>query len=198
MDDQFNSILIINKKDYINIEKELTDSIINVLQLDDKFLVQIEKSNLQKLNTLLDNASETHNINIAIASAITAGARIYMSQFKNNQDYNLYYTDTDSIYIDKELPSDLVSDKVLGKLKLEHIAKKAIFLAPKLYSLLTENNNVIYKCKGLNHDVKLSLNDFESLLSKNYSLIKSQDKWFKSLSNGNISILEQIYTIQVT
>ena len=44
------------------------------------------------VNTLLDNASETHNI--AIASAITAYARIHMSQFKNNSNLpNLYYTD---------------------------------------------------------------------------------------------------------
>lgn len=34
-----------------------------------------------------------------------------MSQFKNNLNYNLYYSDTDSIYIDKPLPDHLVSDK---------------------------------------------------------------------------------------
>ena len=53
------------------------------------------------LNTLLDNGSETHNINIAIAAAITSYARIYMAQFKNSNDFKLYYSDTDSIYIDK-------------------------------------------------------------------------------------------------
>ena len=35
--------------------------------------------------------------NIAIASAITAGARIYMSIFKNNPKFHLFYSDTDSI-----------------------------------------------------------------------------------------------------
>ena len=47
-------------------------------------------------------SNETHsNISIGIASAITAYSRIHMTQFKNNSDYNLYYSDTDSIYIDK-------------------------------------------------------------------------------------------------
>lgn len=45
-----------------------------------------------------------YNINVAIASAVTAYARIFMSIFKNNLDYNLYYTDTDSIFVDKPLP----------------------------------------------------------------------------------------------
>jgi hypothetical protein len=50
------------------------------------------------------------NINIAIASAVTAYGRIHMSQFKDPKfmskyDYNLYYSDTDSIYIDRPLPA---------------------------------------------------------------------------------------------
>ena len=32
------------------------------------------------------------DVNIAIASCITAGARVEMSQYKNNPDYNIYYT----------------------------------------------------------------------------------------------------------
>jgi hypothetical protein len=60
-----------------------------------------------------------------------------MSQFKNNPLINLYYTDTDSIYTDSEIDSTMIDDKILGKLKLEHICKKAIFLAPKVYCLLT-------------------------------------------------------------
>lgn len=32
------------------------------------------------------------DINIAIGAAITAGARVHMSIFKNNPDFNLYYS----------------------------------------------------------------------------------------------------------
>jgi hypothetical protein len=49
---------------------------------------------------MLSSLSETHNVNVGIASAITALARIHMSKFKNNSNFNLYYTDTDSIFID--------------------------------------------------------------------------------------------------
>jgi DNA polymerase elongation subunit (family B) len=91
-----------------------------------------------------------------------------MSQFKNNPDIILYYTDTDSIYIDEnsKIDPNLIDPKILGKLKLENICKKAIFLSPKVYCLLTEDNKIIYKVKGLKHDIELTMNDFEQLLYK--------------------------------
>jgi hypothetical protein len=99
-----------------------------------------------------------------------------MSQFKNNPEINLYYTDTDSIYIDNPLPDHLVDSKTLGKMKLEYILTDAIFLAPKMYYLKTEDNKVIYKVKGLKHEVELIKDDFENLLIKESSLQKFQDK----------------------
>jgi hypothetical protein len=69
------------------------------------------------------------DINIALASAITAGARVYMSYFKNNPNFKLYYSDTDSVIIDTALPNNLVGNK-LGQVKLEHIINRGIFLAP--------------------------------------------------------------------
>ena len=65
-----------------------------------------------------------------------------MSLFKNNPFFKLYYTDTDSIFIDKS-PEELnkiiapratgiVNDKELqpavGKMKLEYAIKKLYFL----------------------------------------------------------------------
>jgi len=59
-----------------------------------------------------------------VSSAITAYARIHMSQFKNKirlirlirfPDFNLYYTDTDSVYINRLLPDNMINSKVLGK-----------------------------------------------------------------------------------
>jgi len=96
----------------------------------------------------------------AIAAAITAYSRIHMSQFKNNPDINLYYTDTDSIYTDSDVEPSLIDSQVLGKLKLENTCNKAIFLTPKVYCLLTESGELISKVKGLSHDVELTLEDF--------------------------------------
>jgi hypothetical protein len=44
----------------------------------------------------------------------------------------------------------------------------------------------------------LSFHDFKKLLSKNSLLTRIQEKWFRKISEGKITILEQIYTLKVT
>jgi len=44
----------------------------------------------------------------------------------------------------------------------------------------------------------INLDILQLLLDKDYKLIFKQNKWFKSLANANIQILEEIYTIQIT
>lgn len=136
---------------------------------------------------------------MAISSAITSYSRIYMSQFKNNPNYNLFYTDTDSIYINKPLDESLVSSNVLGKLELESINDKAIFLSPKVYCLLS-NNQIISKVKGLreNEISKLKMDDFEKLLYKDSSLKINHEKHFKSLKDATVEVRKQIYTLKCT
>jgi hypothetical protein len=175
MIDSFPNIDIMDISDFIKFEEVFSDDIMNFVELDNKIMV-IHRSNQKEVNTLLDGHKQTHNVSIAIASAITAYARIHMSQFKNNPDFTLYYSDTDSAYFDKPLPDHLVDPNGLGKLKLEYICKKAIFLAPKVYYLETIDNKVIYKVKGLSHDINLNKNDFENLLYKDNYLEKSQIK----------------------
>jgi hypothetical protein len=51
-----------------------------------------------------------------------------MSQFKNNPKFNLFYID--SVYIDKPLTAEFISNTELGKMKLENICKKSYFLIP--------------------------------------------------------------------
>ena len=160
---------------YQEFERDNAESILNVIELGDKILV-IHRPLSKDINTLLDSTKETHNVNIAIASAITAYARIHMTQFKNNPDFNLFYTDTDSIYIDKPLSLELVSNTDLGKMKLENKLNKSIFISPKVYCLETIDNKVIYKVKGLSHDVELTMLDFENLLIKNTFIKKLKFK----------------------
>jgi len=197
MVDTFPNIDIIDNSDFVKFEAKFLDDIMDFVPLDNKVMV-IYRSNQKDINTLLDGHKETHNVSIAIASAITAYSRIHMSQFKNNSEYNLYYSDTDSIYIDKALQDDLVNSKILGKMKLENVITKAIFLAPKVYYLETEDGKVIYKVKGLSHEIELTKNDFENLLCKDAFLEKLQTKWKKHIEEGNISVIDQLYTLQVT
>jgi len=137
----------------------------------------------------------TKNVSVPIASAITAYARIFMSQFKNNPEFLLYYSDTDSIYVDRELDPKWLSNK-LGHFKLENIFTKAVFLAPKVYGGITESGEEITKVKGLKN--KVSFEDLESLLAEKKSIEFSQEKWFKSIKKSNISVVQQIYTLTVT
>jgi hypothetical protein len=176
MNDNFNELRIVEEKslnDLLNNDKIL---IHDIFKIDNDFLVQIKKNEQQELISSIDHLVENHNINIAVASFVTAYARIHMSIFKNNKDFNLYYTDTDSIAIDQPLNENLINSKILGKMKLEYIVTKAIFLSPKLYCLQTIDNQLITKTRGLSHNIQLSYEDFEKLLFKDSEIIKKQNK----------------------
>jgi len=195
--DNFNETIILSKSEYDIFESKFSKNIVNIVELENKILV---KYNMKEDNLNLDNLLNKQNINVAIASAITAYSRLHMTQFKNNPDYKLFYSDTDSIYINRPLPDHLVSQTEIGLMKLENIIKKGIFLAPKVYALLTEDNKVIIKVKGLNKEgiEQLSLEDFENLLFKDNSKKILQNKWFRNIALGNIIIKNQMYTLKAT
>lgn len=112
MDDNHSSITLMDQKDYsnyiskFNINKEKYILAVDEIKFDDntsKFLVEtISDSSNIRINTNF----QTHNTSIGIAAAITSEARIYMSIFKNIPGVELYYTDTDSIFINNS-PSEL-------------------------------------------------------------------------------------------
>jgi hypothetical protein len=64
---------------------------------------------------------------------------------------NIYYSDTDSIVTDLELPTSMVDPKVLGKLKLEHEVVRGYFIGAsqnskkEKYLLLDSNSDNIDK-----------------------------------------------------
>jgi hypothetical protein len=158
MDDNFNKIIIIHK-DYLgDFENKFIDNITDKIELDDYIIVFYRAS-----DGVIEDKGE-HNVSVGIAAAITAYSRIHMSQFKNNLDINLYYTDTDSIYTDSDIDKSLINSKILGLLKLENVCEKAIFLGPKLYALLTENGEFIHKVKGLNKKIDIDFNNFKNFI----------------------------------
>jgi hypothetical protein len=122
-----------------------------------------------------------------------------MSKFKNNPYFKLYYSDTDSIIIDKPLPEYMIGSE-LGQLKLENKALKAFFIAPKVYGLINDSYDEIIKIKGLNkNDIKdIKLSDLETLLIKDTTKIFTQEKGYKDLYKGNISLSDMIYTLKAT
>jgi len=188
MNDNFDNIEVIHKNYFLDFENKFIDQITDKIELDDHILVFFISP---------EGVSRDHNVSVGIAAAITAYSRIHMSQFKNNPKINLYYFDTDSIYTDSEIDKSFIDPKILGKLKLEYVCDKAIFLTPKVYCLLTTSGDFIFKIKGLTKNVDLSFQDFHKLLTKDSLLTRKQEKWFRNLSEGKITILEQIYTLKV-
>ena len=139
MDDKFTEWAIIDR-DLLNLFSENCKiDILDIIDLDNKLLIKFISNDNDNKNS----DDNDHNINIAIASSITAYSRIFMSQFKNNVDYKLFYSDTDSIYINKPLNDSFTSSNELGKLEAV-----AIFLASKVYALQTDKD-YISKVKGL-------------------------------------------------
>jgi len=163
----FDVIRLVDKKEFlkctsfVNGQVDPTLKHKNIIDLKDKMLLVLENQ-----FNVADSETKEYNINIAIASAVTSYARIVMSQFKNNPSFKLFYTDTDSIYTNlnpdqlNSLIPNTVDNKLLGKLKLESVSNKAIFISPKCYALESVEGDFNFQVKGLIKKVPVTLNDF--------------------------------------
>ena len=135
--------------DMLNSKNNNNGNIIDVEPLGkNNFIITRDQPFYANIKDKMSSLSHHHNINVGVAAAITALARIYMSKFKNNPLIKLFYTDTDSIFTDKSpeqmnnIFNDIIGNK-LGQLKLEHLVHKAYFISNKTYALLTKDGNLI-------------------------------------------------------
>lgn len=164
---------------------------------DEMHMVTIENMFDPENDEQVEHFFSSAIVSIAISAAITAYARIHMSQFKKpGLPYKLYYSDTDSIMIDKPLGSSFIG-KELGKMKLEYVFEESIFLASKVYGgHIQGENRDICKVKGFKN--KVSISELKNLLSKDSKISLSHEKWFRNFAAGNIQIKEQPYVLRVT
>ena len=112
----------------------ITDSMEDIgrsIDIDSNFFLNICKDTSTNTG---ENGSRNINAHVAIASAVTAYARIHMMQFKIMD--GVYYTDTDSIFTDRPLPDHLIG-KELGMMDNELSdnieINRALFLGNKKY-----------------------------------------------------------------
>lgn len=94
--------------------EKIGDSVKGAHVIENKSLILLLDSSLQYLDEKRENELPTSNTNVGIASAITSMGRVYMSFFKNNPLWRLFYSDTDSIIIDRMLPEKFIG-KELGQ-----------------------------------------------------------------------------------
>lgn len=164
--------------------------ITNVLDLKNgKELISFYNSNLDS-----DTDYNIKNISVAVSAIVTASARIHMTRFKTDNNLTIYYTDTDSIDIDKELDKKYVGNE-LGQMKLEHIFDDVVFLSPKVYG----GKNLDYeyvRIKGLK--TPITFKEIKTLLKKDSKLKINQEKWYADISNGKFHVKDEIYTLMVT
>ena len=93
--------------------------------------------------------SKTHaSSNVAIASFVTAYARIHMSHFFNVKGLTIFYSDTDSLFTDQPLPESLIDSKKMGLMKLEAVFDRFISLGAKNWIGVDSLGNVTCKMKG--------------------------------------------------
>ena len=149
----------------------------------------IKQTNSELGINLLDQQHQFVKSHVGIASAITAYARIEMMKYKTIPGIIIYYSDTDSIITNKELPTQFVGPE-LGQVKDELNGgwiKEAYFFGVKKYAYIDNNDKVKTIFSGISRN---SLTWEEVIkLSKKETLHKNlPDQFFKSLSKLEISI----------
>jgi hypothetical protein len=150
--------------------------------------------------TNLDLSSKFRSIkaHVGIAAAVTSYARIEMIKFKVSLaklGLKLYYTDTDSIFVDGELPQHLVGSE-LGLMKDElsgGFIKKAYFLGIKKYGYIDNLDNIHSTFSGVERN-SLTWDEIEQI-ARGFTIVKpSPARFYKNISNLNINIKNSLQT----
>ena len=192
-------------KDLINYYGSYT--IFSEIKINENITTILMSSNLdysllnelkQETNLELVSGFRKVKSHVGIASAVTSYARIEMMELKMlliKLGIKLYYTDTDSFFVDKELPNYLIGNE-LGQLKDElkgKLIKKGYFLGIKKYGYIDENNEVHSIFSGIERN-SLSWNEIEQI-ANGFTVIKqSSVRFFKNLISLNITIKNSLET----
>nr|YP_010137130.1 hypothetical protein KYW48_mgp13 [Tylopilus plumbeoviolaceoides]QWM97169.1 hypothetical protein [Tylopilus plumbeoviolaceoides] len=216
MDQYLVNNIVIDKDETLIEELYSKAEVEDIIELDNKLLIQYLpkefKSYSYQENLELD-------ISVAIASSVTAYSRILMAKFKNNPNYNLHYTDTDSLYINfnnefykENFEKEFVDPLKLGYLKIENLKingeiktyERFYFLGPKFYVAIF-NNEIDFanktKIRGLQKAYRSMIdeNKIKSLLEYNRKAITIETmKWFKDISESKIFLESRPYDLDIS
>lgn len=188
-----------------DIPKFLTTKIVKtIIEINDDISTLLVYNNVpnnivNKLNSSIYNKGSSLNsayklvrTNVAIASAVTAYARIHMIPFK--LDDGICYTDTDSIFTTTKLDESKVGKK-LGQMKDELnglTIKEAFFLGIKKYGYqyINPNNETITSSvfSGIERN-SLSFDEVKAIFNGDKITKNIPTRFFKSFSKLDINIV---------
>jgi hypothetical protein len=128
------SLEIFNIKNENIVDMFKTSVVKNIIDLNNGYSILVCENNFDyftvkelnlKIDTKLNPIKTPTYANVAIASAITSLAQMNMMNYKNHPDFEVYYTDTDSLFTNRPIPSYLVG-KELGQMKNETLDKYGV------------------------------------------------------------------------
>lgn len=144
-------------------EMDIANKILSIKLLD-KNCVEYEYQDLENYYNQIGSL-------VRFSAFITAQARcLLLEPFISGKmpQESLYYTDTDSIFVDREMPSEFVSDTELGKFKCEYKLENAYFLSPKMYVMKIQGSDQIkMKMKGIPSKY-LDAKHYEEIINKGF------------------------------
>ena len=198
-----------SRNDRLNCYKILLQNKSNKNVNDEKTLLLMGKNvNLdiiQKLNEEfqdfrlgIQDSFQHVKANVAIAAAVTSYARMTMIYYKTLPNVKVFYSDTDSMFIDKPLPKHFIGEE-LGLMKDElkgNVISKAYFLGIKQYGFKyvdKNSNQTITKSvfAGIKRD-SLTFYDIEQLACGN-TLSRNVDvRFYKSFKDLNITVINDV------
>lgn len=136
--------------------------------------------------------------NVAIAAAVTAYARIEMAELKMlllKLGVKIFYTDTDPLFVDKELPDYLIGND-LGQLKDElkgGSIKKAYFLGIKKYGYIDSKDITHSVFSGVTRN-SLTWQEITQIAHGNPIAKHTPARFYKNISDLNINVKDSILT----
>ena len=142
-------------------------------------------------------------IQVQIASYVTSRARLVLLDAllkAEKSGATVYYCDTDSIVTDKPFNDSIVDSSKLGFWDCENKPDKALFLRPKVYCEVVENETNV-KFKGISKETQKTLNyeSYENLYAemiradKDSVVIEKNKTLLRSIMYMQKEHLDQLY-----
>ena len=149
-----------------------------------KVLEKESKTNIE------NNLDLFKDVSIATAAFVTSYARIFINNIKLEILQNggsIYYSDTDSIVLDKTyLNNNWIGDNI-GQFKLEYDIKEAYFISNKTYCLILNNDQIIIKTKGIINN-SITVEDFKNMYWNNSNVTATKFNTVRNYQKASVII----------